>query len=230
MSNVLDLKKKQRKEKGIIWSTASLLFSFPDHLCLLREDYSHYKTETWTAAEVLYAHRAPCLCQESYLLPGHSFQWQTIPLSLSPMLHHVLSCPLWGWTSWMENKWALSAAQSTSYDVCRFFNLTMPVKPKQDPEQCTQLTSQEMTGFSSVSHMPRFTVTDISYTLFDRHKLISLWNCKMRPDWQPKWWNWPETMTPAQVPESVVPQMCQCLSKLQKNLYDCKYFDKFMAV
>lgn len=158
--------------------------------------------------------------------------WTLIPMADHPTFpqSHAASCPLWGWTSWMENKWVLSAAHSTSYDVCRFLNLTMPVKPKQDPEQRTQLTSQEMTGFSSVSHMPRCTVTDISYTLFDRHKLISLWNCKMRPDWQPKWWNWPETMTPAQVPENVVPQMCQCLSKLQKNLYDCKYFDKFMAV
>lgn len=110
-----------------------------------------------------------------------------IPMAGHPTFpqSHAASCPLWDWTSWMENKWALSPAHSTSYNVCRFFNLTMPVKPKQDPEQCTQLTSQEMTGFSSVSHMPCCTVTDISYTPFDRHKLISLRNCRMRPYWQP---------------------------------------------
>lgn len=65
--------------------------------------------------------------------------WTLIPMADHPTFpqSHAASCPLWDWTSWMGNKRALSAAHSTSYDVCRFFNLTMPVKPKQDPEQRT---------------------------------------------------------------------------------------------
>lgn len=153
--------------------------------------------------------------------------WALVSMAGHPTFpqSHAASCPLWDWTSWTENKWELSAAHSTSYDVCRFFNFTMPAKPKQDPEQRTQLTAQEMMGFSSVSHMPRCTVTDISYTLFDRHKLTSLRNCRMRPDWQPKWWNQPKATMPAEVPENVIPQMCQCLSKLQKSLFYCKNSD-----
>lgn len=95
---------------------------------------------------------------------------------------HVAPHSLWGWTSQMENKGALSAEHSISCVVCRLLHLTAPVWPEQDSEQCTQLASQEMVGFFTVSCVPRCAVTDTSYTHFERHKLTSLRNRRTRPN------------------------------------------------
>lgn len=56
--------------------------------------------------------------------------WTLVSMAGHPTFpqYHAASCPLWDWTSWMENKWALSAAHSTSYNVCRFFNYASQAK------------------------------------------------------------------------------------------------------